>query len=87
MEKLVTVYHGGIVEKDHLSNVRFVGMESVSLMFDARPLFSEVIAMTREELQWNSNEDAISVDGVVHNGKSRRAFSRLVRIASEVAVG
>ena len=51
MGKLVTVYHGGIVEKDHLSNVRFVGMESVSLMFDARPLFSEVIAMAREELQ------------------------------------
>ena len=66
MGKLVTVYHGGIVEKDHLSNVRFVEMESVSLMFDDRALFSEVIGKACEELQWNSNEDAFSVEGVVH---------------------
>ena len=73
------------MEKDHLSNVKFVEMESVSLMFDARPLFSEVIAKTCEELQWNSNEDALSVEGVVHYDKSRRVFSRLVKITCEAA--
>ena len=66
------------MEKGHFLNVGFVGMDSVSLMFDARPLFSEVIAMAREVLQWNSNEYGISVEEVVHYGKSGRVFSRLV---------
>ena len=73
------------MEKDHLSNVRFVEMESVSLMFDDRALFSEVIGKACEELQWNSNEDALSVEGVVHYDKSRRVFSRLVKITCEAA--
>jgi len=41
----VTIYHGGIVETDEFSNVTFVGMESVSLMFDTRPLFSELFVL------------------------------------------
>ena len=80
----MTVYHGGIVETDQFSNVTFVGMESVSLMFDTRPLFSELIARAREELDWNSTDDDIAVVGVLHYGKSGRVFSRQVRIASEV---
>ena len=40
----MTVYHGGIMETDEFSNVTFVGMESVSLMFNSRPQFSELIA-------------------------------------------
>ena len=59
-------------------------MDSVSLMFDSRPLFSELIARAREELEWNSTDDDISVVGVLHYGKSGRVFSRQVRIASEV---
>jgi len=84
MDNVVTVYHGGIVETDQFSNVTFVGMESVSLMFDTRPLFSELIARAREELDWNSTDDDIAVVGVLHYGKSGRVFSRQVRIASEV---
>ena len=84
MENVVTVHNGGIVETDEFSNVTFVGMDSVSLMFDARPLFSEVISRARGELEWNSNVDDISVAGVLHYGKSGRVFSRQVRIASEV---
>ena len=45
------VYHRGIVETDQFSNVTFVGMDSVSLMFDTRPLFSELIARACEELE------------------------------------
>ena len=59
----MTVYHGGTVETDQFSNVTFVGMESVSLMFDSRPQFSELIARAREELEWNSTDDGISVVG------------------------
>ena len=80
----MTVYHGGIVKTDQFSNVTFVGMESVSLMFDTRPLFSELIARACEELDWNSTDDDIAVVGVLHYGKSGRVFSRQVRIASEV---
>ena len=47
--------------------------------------FSLHIAKACEELQWNSNEDAFSVEGVVHYGKSGRVFSRLVKITSEAA--
>ena len=39
----MTIYHVAIVE----TNVTFVGMDSVSLMFDTRPLFSELIARAR----------------------------------------
>ena len=51
MDNVVTVYHGGIVETDQFSNVTFVGMDRVSLMFDTRPLFSELVARAREELE------------------------------------
>jgi len=47
----VAVYHGGIVKTDQFSNVTFVGMDSVSLMFDSRPLFSELIDRACEELE------------------------------------
>jgi hypothetical protein len=33
-------------------------------------LFSEVFGKARAELQFNSNEDAISVEGVIHFSKS-----------------
>ena len=72
------------MEKGHFLNVGFVGMDSVSLMFDARPLFSELIARAHEELEWNSTDDDISIVGVLHYGKSGQVFSRQVRIASEV---
>ena len=84
MDNAVIVYHGGIVETDQFLNVTFVGMDSVSLMFDTRPLFSELIARACEELEWNSINDDISVVGVLHYGKSGQVFSRQVRIALEV---
>ena len=74
------------METNEFPNVTFVGMESVSLMFDSRPQFSELIARAREELEWNSTDDDISVVGVLHYGKSGRVFSRQVRIASEVGL-
>jgi hypothetical protein len=66
MDNLVTVFHGGSVEKDKFGNVSFDGMCSVSLMFDDRPLFSEVFGKARDELHCNSNENAISVGEVLH---------------------
>jgi hypothetical protein len=84
MDNLVNLYHGGGVEEDVFGNVTFDGMHRVFLIFDDRPLFSEVFARARDELQCNSNEDTISVEGVIHFVKSGRIFRRLVPIASEV---
>jgi hypothetical protein len=84
MDNLVTLYHGGSVEKDQFGNVDFVGMQTVPLMFDERPLFSELMGSARDELKCNSNEEEILVEGVIHHGGSGTIFRRLVPIVSEV---
>jgi hypothetical protein len=84
MDNLVTLYHGGSVEKDQFGNVDFVGMETVPLIFDERPLFSELMGSARDQLKCNSNEEEILVEGVIHHGGSGTIFRRLVPIVSEV---
>jgi len=84
MDNVVTLYHGGSVEEDEFGNVCFIGMQRVPLMFDERPLFSELMGSAHHELKCNSNEDAILVEGVFHHGRSRIIFRRLVPIVSEV---
>jgi hypothetical protein len=83
MDNVVTVYHGGSVEEDEFGNVSFVGMQRVPLIFDDRPLFSELFGRARAELHCNSNEDSILVEGLLHYGKSERIFRRLLPIACE----
>ena len=51
------------MEEDKFGNVSFIGMQRVPLMFDDRPLFSELFGSSRDELHCNSNEDGISVEG------------------------
>ena len=65
MDNVVTLYHGGSVEEDEFGNVSFVGMQRVPVIFDDRPLFSELFGRARDELKCNSNEDAILVEGVL----------------------
>jgi len=85
MDNVVTVHHGGSVEEDEFGNISFVGMHRVSLIFNDRPLFSELFRRARDELHCNSNEDTISVEGVLHYGygKSGRIFRRLLPIACQ----
>ena len=71
------------MEEDEFGNVSFVGMQRVPVIFDDRPLFRELFGRARDELQCNSNDDAISVEGVLHYGKLGRIFRWLVAIASE----
>jgi hypothetical protein len=66
MDNVVTLYHGGSVEEDEFWNVNFVGMQRLPLIFDDRPLFSELLGSARDELHCNSNEDDISVEGAFH---------------------
>jgi hypothetical protein len=75
MENLATLYHGGSVEKDIFGNVTFHdGMHGVFLIFNDRPLFSDVFGRARDELQCISSKGAISVQGVVHFSKSDQIF-------------
>ena len=71
------------MEEDEFGNVSFVGMQRVPVIFDDRPLFSELFGRARDELKCNSNEDAILVEGVLHHGRSGTILRRLVPIASE----
>jgi hypothetical protein len=82
MDNVVTLFHGGSVEEDEFCNVSFVGMQRVPLIFDDRPLFSELVGSAHDELHFNSNDD-ISVEGVLHYGKSGRILRRLIPIAAE----
>jgi hypothetical protein len=83
MENVVTMYHGGSVEEDEFGNVSFDGMRKVHLLFVEPPLFSEVFGKARDVVQCNSNEDAISVEGVLHYGKSGQIFKGRVPIECE----
>jgi hypothetical protein len=83
MDNVVTVFHGVSVEDDEFENVSFDGMCRVPMIFHNRPLFSEVFGRARDKLYCNSNEDAISVEGVLYYGKSGRIFRWPVPIACE----
>jgi hypothetical protein len=80
MDNAVTLYHGGSVEEDEFGNVSFVGMQRVPVIFDDRPLFSELFGRARDELKCNSNEDAILVEGVLHHGRSGKILWRLSQL-------
>ena len=64
-------------------NVSFDGMQRVPVIFDDRPLFSELFGRARDELKCNSNENAILVEGVLHHGRSGTILRWLISIASE----
>ena len=58
---------------------------TVPLIFDLRPTFSELTARVREELERNSHEKAVPIEGVLQYGKMGQVYyRRLLKIASEV---
>ena len=74
MENVVTLYHGGSVKLDRFSNVYFIGMQMIPLIFDSQPTFSELTARVRNELEWNSHEEAVSIEGVLQYGKMGQVY-------------
>jgi len=84
MDNLVTIYHGGTLEKDpNYGYVEFVGMHSVPVLFDDRPSFTELVARACEELNWHGNHDDIVVEGVLHLGAPPNILRRLIRVGSQ----
>ena len=73
------IYHGGTVEYDRYGYVEFVDMQSVPVLFNDRPSFSEMVARAREELHC-LGDDGIEVDGVLHLGSPPNIFRRMISI-------
>ena len=69
MNNLVIIYHGGTVEYDRYGYVEFVDMQSVPVLFNDMPSFSEMVARARKELHClRDDDDGIAVEGVLHLG-------------------
>ena len=77
----MTIYHGGTVESDRYGYVEFVDMQSVLVLFNEKPSFSEMVARVQEELHClDDDDDDIAVEGVLHLGSSPNILSRMIPI-------
>ena len=77
----MTIYHGGTVECDCYGYAEFIDMQSVSVLFNDRPSFSEMVARAREELHClGDDDDGIAVEGVLHLGSSSNILRRMILI-------
>ena len=75
----MTIYHGGTVESDRYGYIEFLDMQSVPVLFNDRPSFSDMVARAREELHC-LGDDCIEVDGVLHLGCPPNIFKRMISI-------
>ena len=82
MDNLVSIYHEGIVERDHYGYVEFVVMQSVPMLFNEKPSFSELVARAWEELhcQGADDDDGITVEGVLHLGFPPNILRKMIPI-------
>ena len=77
----MTIYHGGTVETDRYGYVEFLDMQSVPVLFNDRPSFSEMVARALEELHClGDDDDGIAVEGVLHLGSSPNILRRMIPI-------
>ena len=77
----MTIYHGGTVESDCYGYVEFVDIQSMPVLFNDRPSFSEMVARAREELHClGDDDDGIAVEGVLHLGSPPNILRRMILI-------
>ena len=77
----MTIYHGGTVESDRYGSVEFVDMQSVLMLFNEKPSFSEMVARAREELHClGDDDDGIAVEGVLLLGSPPNILRRKILI-------
>jgi hypothetical protein len=79
MDNLGSIYHGGTMERDRYGYVEFVDMQSVPVLFDEKPSFSELVARAREELHCHG-VDGIAVEGVLHLGCPPNLLRKMIPI-------
>ena len=53
------------MERDRYGYVEFVDMESVPVLFNEKPSFSELVTRAQEELHFHG-DDGVTVEGVLH---------------------
>jgi len=83
MDNLVSIYHGGTVERDRYEYVKFVEMQSVSVLFNEKPSFSELVVRAREKLHCygaDDDDDDIAVEGVLHLGSPSNILRKMIPI-------
>ena len=78
----MSIYHGCIVERDHYGCVVFVEMQSVPVLFNEKPSFSELVVRAREELHCHRADDdnGIAVEGVLHLGSPPNILRKMIPI-------
>ena len=54
------------MKRDRYGYVEFVEMQSVPVLFNEKPSFSELVAKARDELHCHGADDGIVVEGVLH---------------------
>jgi hypothetical protein len=79
MDNLVSIYHGGTVERDRYGYVEFVDMQSVPVLFNEKPSFSELTTRAREEVHCYGDDDII-VEGVLHLGFPPNMLRKMIPI-------
>ena len=79
MNNLVSIYHEGIVKRDRYGYVEFVEMQSVSVLFNEKPSFSDLVERVREELHCH-DDDGIAVEGVLHLGSPPNILRKMILI-------
>ena len=75
----MSIYHGGTVERDRYGYVEFVDMQSVSVLFNKKPSFSELVVRARKELHCHG-DDGITVDDVLHLGSPPNILRKMIPI-------
>ena len=68
------------MERDHYGYVEFVDMQSVPVLFNVKPSFSELVARAREELHCHrdDDDDGIAVEGVLHLGSPPNILRKMI---------
>jgi len=70
------------VERDHYRYVEFVEMQSVPMLFNEKPSFSELVARAPEELHCHraDDDDGIAVEGVLHLDSPPNILRKMIPI-------
>ena len=70
------------MKRDRYGYVEFVEMQSVSVLFNEKPSFSELVARAWEELHCYGadDDDGIVVEGVLHLGSPPNILRKMIPI-------
>ena len=70
------------MERDRYGYVEFVEMQSMPMLFNEKPSFSELVARAREELRCHraDDDDGIAVEGVLHLGFPLNILRKMIPI-------